>query len=64
MKPDIISATAAVVVPVVGVLWYLIRREIRVNILEYKLQVERRFAGIEKRLARIDGETEAARRIG
>ena len=59
--PEQITAVAAVVVPVCGLLWYLIRLEIRGTMGDMKVRVERRFGQIEQRLSRLEGAPPPAR---
>lgn len=51
---QIITAVAAVVVPTGGVLWYLLKTEMRNQVLTLHLTVTERFSAIEARVAAVE----------
>ncbi len=51
-----VGAVAAVVVPVSGLLWALLTREVRVQVLTLKLSVTKRFGDVESRLAKLESK--------
>jgi hypothetical protein len=82
MEPHIIiwqmiGATAAVSVPVMGVFWYLIRTEIRNQLFGLQILIDERIARVESRVTTIEsagsanakealmtGHSNAARLVG
>jgi hypothetical protein len=50
-----IAAVAAVVVPVCGVLWLLIRGEVRNQVLTLHLTISDRFSTLEQRVTAVEG---------
>jgi len=64
---QIIAAVAAVVVPTGGVLWYLLRTEMRNQVLSLHLTVNDRFGALESRITAVESrelaKTERAYRV-